>query len=79
MPNPIFDLSGMQGILFTTKLHQVFHFFSMIVHLNYTPIAFDERGTLWLQRAGSLPCVCVRLLHCMHVRLRNGYRKPTRK
>ena len=24
----------------------------------YTPIAFDERVTLWLQRARSLPCVC---------------------
>ena len=25
----------------------------------YTPIAFDERVTFWLQRTGSLPCVCV--------------------
>ena len=25
----------------------------------YTPIAFDERVTFWLQRAGSLPVVCV--------------------
>ena len=27
--------------------------------LNYTPIAFDKRVTVWLQRAGSLPCVCM--------------------
>ena len=25
----------------------------------YTPIAFDERETFWLQHAGSLPCACV--------------------
>ena len=25
----------------------------------YTPIAFDERVTFWLQRTGSLPCACV--------------------
>ena len=25
----------------------------------YTPIAFDERVTFCLQRAGSLPCACV--------------------
>ena len=39
---------------------------------DYTPIAFDERVTFLLQHARSLPCG-VRLLHCMHVRLRNGY------
>ena len=27
--------------------------------INYTPIAFDERVTFWLQRARSLPCACV--------------------
>ena len=27
---------------------------------DYSPTArFDERVTFWLQRAGSLPCVCV--------------------
>ena len=26
---------------------------------HYTLIAFDKRVTFWLQRAGSLPCVCV--------------------
>ena len=25
----------------------------------YSLIAFDERVTFWLQRAGSLPCACV--------------------
>ena len=31
-----------------------------IVNLkHYTPIAFDERVTFWVQRAGSLPCACV--------------------
>ena len=24
----------------------------------YTPIAFDERVTFWIQRARSLPCAC---------------------
>ena len=24
----------------------------------YSPIAFDERVTFWLQHAGSLPCAC---------------------
>ena len=24
----------------------------------FTPIAFDERVTFWLQRARSLPCAC---------------------
>ena len=28
------------------------------LHSNYTPIAFDEGVTFWLQRAGSLPCAC---------------------
>ena len=27
-------------------------------HRVYTPIAFDERVTFWLQRAGSLSCAC---------------------
>ena len=34
----------------------------LLRHLNtqdYTPIAFDERVTFWLQRAGSLPCACL--------------------
>ena len=39
---------------------------------SYTPIAFDERVTFWLKRAGSLPLRAC-LLHCMRVRLRNGY------
>ena len=39
---------------------------------NCTPIAFNERVTFWLQ--SPLHClVRVRLLHCMHVQLRNGY------
>ena len=41
-------------------------------HLHYTPIAFDERVTFWLQRARHF-LVHVRLLHCMRVWLRNGY------
>ena len=45
----------------------------------YTPIAFDERVTFWLQRAGSLPCACVFccivcVCDCVMV-----IRKPTRK
>ena len=33
---------------------------SLLVTIGYyTPIAFDERVTFWLQRAGSLPCACV--------------------
>ena len=42
----------------------------------YTPIAFDERVTFWLQRARSLPCACafaVLYAYCMRVRLHNGY------
>ena len=27
--------------------------------MKYSPIAFDERVTFWLQCTGSLPCVCV--------------------
>ena len=43
-------------------------------HVYYTPIAFDERVTFWLQRAGSCTALCVcALLHCMRMRLRNGY------
>ena len=38
----------------------------------YIPIAFDERVTVWLQPPGHC-LVHVRLLHCMHVQLRNGY------
>ena len=38
----------------------------------YTPIAFDERVTFWLQRAGHCH-VHACLLHCMHAQLRNGY------
>ena len=38
----------------------------------YTPIAFDERVTFWLNVPGHC-LACVRLLHCMRVRLRNGY------
>ena len=29
------------------------------VYYHYTPIAFDERVTFWLQRAGSLSCAWV--------------------
>ena len=39
----------------------------------YTPIAFEERVPFWLQNARSLGLVRVRLLHCMRVRLHNGY------
>ena len=28
------------------------------IKVDYTPIAFDERVTFWLQRAQSLPCAC---------------------
>ena len=45
----------------------------------YTPIAFDERVTFWLQCARSLPCACifcciVCVCDCVMV-----IRKPTRK
>ena len=39
----------------------------------YTPIAFDERVTFWLQCTRSLPCACAFAAYCMRVRLRNGY------
>ena len=42
----------------------------------YTPNAFDERVTFQLQRAWYY-LVCVRLLHCMRVRLRNDYTRPS--
>ena len=44
-----------------------------LLHTRYsTPIAFNERVTFWLQPSGY--CLLrVRLLHCMHGRLRNGY------
>ena len=40
--------------------------------LDYTPIAFDERVTFGFNAPGHC-LVSVRLLHCMRVRLRNGY------
>ena len=33
----------------------------------YTPIAFDERVTFWLQRAQSLPCACAFAALCVCV------------
>ena len=41
---------------------------------DYTPLAFDERVTFLTSKCPvTALCVCVNLLHCMHVRLRNGY------
>ena len=37
---------------------------------SYSLIAFDERVTFWLQHIWSLPCVCVRMVHYLHVGLR---------
>ena len=42
------------------------------VIFSYTPIAFNERVTFWLQPPSHC-LVSVRLLHCMRVRLHNGY------
>ena len=39
---------------------------------NHTPIAFDERVNFGFNMPGHC-LVCVRLLHCMRVRLCNGY------
>ena len=49
---------------------------SQLLFIHCTPIAFDERVTFWLQRTRSLPCVCaIAALHCMRVRLHNGYKQ----
>ena len=42
----------------------------------YSPIAFDERVTFWLQRARSLPCACV--FDALYA-LRNGYTRTSRE
>ena len=67
--------SGTSGRLQTVHLCHLDSY--TVTVCNGYSIAFDERVTFWLQRAGSPgPGHClmrVRLLHCMRVRLRNGY------
>ena len=46
--------------------------YNLILVVYYTPIAFNEKVSFWLQSPGHC-LVRVRLLHCMRVRLRNGY------
>ena len=43
------------GLLHLESIHPCERFKKCIL---YTPIAFDERVTFWLQQARSLPCVC---------------------
>ena len=45
------------------------------INICYTPIAFNERVTFWLQPPGHC-LVRVRLLHCMSVQLHNGCTRP---
>ena len=43
----------MKSIFWWIKLYDL-----LLYARYYTPIAFDERVTFWLQRAWSLPCAC---------------------
>ena len=42
-----------------------------LILISISLIAFHERVTFWLERAGSLPCACV--FAALYVRLRTGY------
>ena len=69
--NIIVIMSGI-GIVCADLFVIFWHFYEHVCYILYTPIAFNERVTFWIQPPGHC-LVCVRLLHCMRVLLRNGY------
>ena len=44
-----------------------------LINLLYRVIAFDERGTFWLQRVLSLPCACVYVILFVRRLVYNDY------